>query len=94
MTRNDAMQKILKFGAKEQRDFLAAGKTQEAYQIEAARNKLIYCLNSGTIKVVRERLKKMTNYTVPVNGFWQYDAMHFVFDEFTRNLLVTFKNNF
>lgn len=94
MNRNDAMHKILNFGAAEQRNFLTAGKTQEAYQIEHARNSLIYCLNGGTIKAVRERLERMTNYTVAANGFWQYDAFSFVFDDFTRDLLVIFKNNF
>lgn len=94
MTRSSAMCKILNFGKQEERELLMNGKTSEAYQIEHARKSLIYCLNDSTIKAVRERLERMTNYTVAANGVREYYAIAFVADDFTRDLLEKFKNNF
>lgn len=95
MTRNSALNKILNFGRDEERDLLVQGKTEEAYQIECARKKLIYCLNGGTIKAVRELLERMTNFTRDESGVLQCeDVSVFVADDFARNLLVEFKNNF
>lgn len=95
MTRSSALNEILHFGRNEERDLLMQGKTHEAYQIECARKKLIYCLNSGTIKAVRELLERMTNFTRDESGVLQCeDVSVFVADDFARNLLVEFKNNF
>lgn len=95
MTRSSALNEILHFGRDEERDLLMQGKTEEAYQIECARKKLIYCLNGGTIKAVRELLERMTNFTRDENGVLKCeDVSVFVADDFARNLLVEFKNNF
>lgn len=94
MTRFNAMYKILNFGRKEERKLLLEGKTHEAYQIEHARNTLIYFLNENPIKKMFGRIEAMTNYTIDNNGVWQYNPRHFVADEFTRNLLLELKKDF
>lgn len=93
MTRFDAMYKIVNFGKSEERRLLADGKTHEAYQIEHARNSLIYFLNENPIKKVIGRIEEMVTYTVDDKGIWHY-SKHFVFDDFTRMLLCKLRNSF
>jgi hypothetical protein len=93
MTRFDAMYKIVNFGKQEEKNLLAEGKFNEAFQIEHARDTLIYFLNENPIKKVLGRIEAMTNYTIDEKGFWRYD-MRFVMDEFTRNLLLELKKEF
>lgn len=93
MKRFDAMYEILRFGNKEEKELLMNGKLDEAYQIEHARNMLIYFLNENPVKKIREEIELMTSYTVDEHGHWNY-SVGFVFDEFTRNLLLKLKEKF
>ncbi|MBQ9709498.1 MAG: hypothetical protein IJV67_02630 [Clostridia bacterium] len=89
--RVDVLCKILDFGNKEQKELIALGKDHEAYQIEHARKVLILRFDSGTIAGLLTDIEKMTEYTIDTNGNWNYEPLAFVFDEFTRNLLVELK---
>lgn len=93
ITKTTALHKILHFGRTQQHALIAEGKNHEAYQIEHARNQMLYAL-VDSIKAVRELMPKMTEYIIDANGFWQYDAAHFVSDESTRNLVREFAAEF
>lgn len=93
MNRNEARRKILEFGEAERRNFVEKDNLFEMHRIDMVRARLLFCISHGTIKEVRELLERMTNYT-SVNGKLQCDTGCFVYDDFTRNLLITFKNNF
>lgn len=93
ITKTTALYMILEFGRTQQHDLIAEGKRQEAFNIECARNRMLYAL-VDSIKAVRELLPKMTQYTYGEDGVRQYDAMDFVFDEYTRNLVKEFAESF
>lgn len=93
MRKTTALTHILEFGKNEERKLREAGKSHEAYQIEHARDQLNFALLKS-IKNVREMLDKMINYTIDGSGFWHYDALNFVQDEYTRSLLAELKKNF
>ena len=93
MTRFEAMYEILHFGKEEEKKLLMEGKRHEAYQIEQARNTLMYFLNENSIKRVYNKIKLMTEYFIDNNGFWHYEK-EFVTDEYTRNLLLELKKKF
>lgn len=93
ITKTTALYMILEFGRTQQHDLISEGKHHEAYQIEHARNQMLYAL-LDSIKSVREFLPKMTQYTYDEDGVRQYDASYFVFDEYTRNLVKEFAANF
>lgn len=93
MTRFEAMNKILNFGRSEERRLVLDGKFFEAYQIQFARDSLIYFLNENPVKKVRERIEEMVAYTVDGNGYWNY-SNRFVHDEFTRLLLCDLRDCF
>ena len=87
MKRFDVLYSIVSFGRSEERRLIKEGKTHEAYQIEHARNELIYFFDGHTIKELLERIKEMVTYTIDKNGYWIYNAKCFVADEITRDLL-------
>ncbi len=93
MTRFEAMNKILNFGRNDERRLVLDGRLHDAYQIECARNSLIYFLNENPVKKVRERIEEMVAYTVDGNGYWHY-SNRFVHDEFTRLLLCDLRDCF
>lgn len=93
MKRCDALYKILNFGRKEEKNFLKEGKTHEAYQIESARNQLIYSLALGTIKDVVRLLEDMTEHFRDENNVL-HCAWDYVSDNFTRRLVVDLKKEF
>ena len=93
ITKTTALYKILRFGRAQQHNLIAEGKHHEAYQIEHARNQMLYAL-MDSIKAVRELLPKMTEYTIDANGIWHYDAARFVSDESTRILINEFAAEF
>lgn len=94
LTRFDAMFKILNFGRKEEHQLIAEREDAKAYQIEYARNVLIYFLNENAVRDVCGKINKMVEYTIRENGVWEYDAPNFVHDEFTRDLLNKLKGEF
>ena len=87
MKRFDVLYSIVNFGRNEERRLIKEGKTHEAYQIEHARNKLIYYFDGHTIKELLERIKEMVTFTIAKDGHWIYNVKCFVSDEFTRELL-------
>ncbi len=94
MKKNDALYYILNFGRQEEKTLLQDGKLTEAYQIEYARNSLVYFLNENPVKKVRDRINAMTSYKVDQNGIWRYNSIYFVMDELTRNLLLKLQERF
>lgn len=89
MTKSKALYKIICFGRKEEHKLIAEGKDHEAYQIEYARNVLLYALQDS-VKAVRKSLIEMT--TSP--DMPDYKVLAYVWDNFTRGLLEDFKNKF
>ena len=94
MKRFNAMYKIVNFGKQEQKALLTKEDNHGAYQIEHARETLIYFLNENPVKKVYGKIEAMTHYTVNENGYWSYDSTCFVFDELTRKLLLELKKEF
>ena len=94
LTRFDAMFAVINFGKKEERALLAEGNADAAYQIEHARNTLMYFLNDNAVKSVSAKIGKMVEYTVRADGVWEYDAASFVSDELTRELLKDLRKVF
>lgn len=92
MTKSILMHKILQFGRTEQQNLIKADKLHEAYQIEHARNTLLYALLKG-IKEVKTVLNAQIEYTIDEKGYCHYAPLAFVSDEFTRNLLTEFRKS-
>lgn len=90
LTRTTLLYHILKFGVTEERELREAGDIDGAYQIEAARITLHYALLDGVKEVLR-KLDTMTEYSIDDKGYWHYDPMSFVHDDFTRVLLEGLK---
>lgn len=93
-TRFKAMYAILNFGKQEEKALLMDGKSHEAYQIEYARDRLIYFLNENPVKNVLGKIEAMTDYYIDEKGYRHYDAVNFVADELTRSLLLELKKEF
>lgn len=93
MTKTTALYKVLNFGRQKEHELIREGKSHEAYQIEHARNEMIFAL-SHSIKLLRIRLVLMTTYSIDKEGYWEYDPEYFVSDEFTRNLVEEFMGQF
>ena len=87
MTKSTALYKLLQFGRKEEHELIKQGKSHDAYQIEAARKKLMYAL-LDTVKHARALLAEMCK---PLG---EAHPMAYVADDFTRNLLIELKQEF
>ncbi len=88
MTKNIALHKITQFGRSEQHALIEAGKHHEAYQIEHARNRLLYAL-VVSIKEVRRVLPLMID-----GGETDEAVILRVADERTHDLLSAFAADF
>lgn len=93
MTKDNALHLILQFGRNEEHNLIAEGKKHEAYQIEHARNTLLYALNKS-IKRVREVLEDMTNFAISEHGYRLYNPSFFVADDGVRDMVSEFKSKF
>lgn len=88
ITKREALYKITQFGRCEERSLIEAHRHHEAYQIEHARNRMLYALVDDGIKGVRELLPLMTGAAE------ERDPAAYVMDEQTRNLLAEFVQTF
>ena len=88
MTKNAALHKILQFGRDEQTSLIEEGLHHEAYQIEHARNRLLYAL-IVSIKEVRRVLPLMLE-----GGETEEAILLYVHDERTRALIDRFSREF
>lgn len=88
MKRFNVLYTIMHFGRDEEKQLIAESKRHEAYQIEHARDTLIYRFSESSIKNTLNTLNLMIEYEIDNNGVWQYHPTLFVHDEFTRNLLI------
>jgi hypothetical protein len=79
---------INNFGVAKQGELIREGKNHEAYQILMARNQMYYAI-VVSIKEFKQRLHDMTEYTIDSNGDWDYNALYFVHDDGTREMVKT-----
>ena len=93
MTKKTALNKVLSFGREEEHRLIKENKDHEAYQIEYARNTMIYVLGKS-IKALKELFVDMTNVIMDNDGMWNYNPDHFIHDEYTRSLVVEFMKEF
>lgn len=95
MEKTTAIYLINNFGINEEIKLIREGKNHEAFQIRHARQQLMYAYAMNTsVYDVKTTLNIMTEYTIDDDGYWNYNPIAFVHDEFTRNLLDEFKSKF
>lgn len=92
MTKRDILFKVQRFGIKEEHDLIRQGKTHEAYQIQYCREVLERFVCFRSKKEFYKALEDMTTCTTDEKGFRHCEPLAFVAHEFTRNLLIDFKN--
>lgn len=92
MKKRDILFKVQRFGIKEEHELIRQGKAHEAYQIQYHREILERFVCFRSKKEFYKALEDMTTYTTDEKGFKHYEPLAFVMDEFTRNLLIDFKN--
>ena len=92
MTKDNALFAINNFGVQEEYQLVRAGRTHEAHQIRCARNDMLYALIES-VKFFKKRLDDMIEYTVDESGDRHYNPFHFVADEYTRQLLIEFRED-
>lgn len=91
MKRYQMLFEILHFGKDREKELLENGKRHEAYQIESARDAIVSFFFDHTKKETIELLDKMTFYTILDNGYYKYDAFHWVADDETREMIIGLK---
>lgn len=87
MKRDRILYGVVNFGREMEHCLIADHKFEEAYQIERAREQMIYYLFKHSMKDFKNMLHSMFHY-----DHWEYKPGYFVFDETTRTLLVELYN--
>lgn len=88
ITKYQALYKITQFGRTEQHALIESHMYHEAYQIEHARNRMLYELVGSGISGVRKLLPRMIGTAA------EHDALTYVADDETRALLIKFSKAF
>lgn len=91
LTKSKALYLVLEFGREEEHKLIEIGCKHDAYQIEHARQTLLYALQDSVKEMLRV-LDAQITFTVDDNEVWHYDPCYFVADGMTRHLLYAFRN--
>ena len=89
MKRDRILYAVVNFGRETEHDLIAKHKFDEAYQIERARDQMIYYLFKHSMKDFKNMLHSMFHYIHNEDGHWEYKAGYFVTDNTTRILLIS-----
>lgn len=89
MKRINMLYMVVNFGREKEHDLIARHKFEEAYQIERARQQMIYYLFKHSTKDFKNMLYSMFYYRINEDGHQEYKDGYFVADGTTRLLLIS-----